>query len=73
MTKIKNNSPLVNITSTDQVKFVGDGNKQYRAFLWGCKDPSAVPTNTAYIAEFDKSDFGFSTNQYKLRKIEDPN
>ena len=24
MTKIKNNSPLVNITSTDQVKFVGD-------------------------------------------------
>lgn len=56
-----------------QVKFVGDGNKQYRAFLWGCKDPSAVPTNTAYIAEFDKSDFGFSTNQYKLRKIEDPN
>jgi DNA polymerase-3 subunit alpha len=53
-------------------KVMGNTNKLYKVFMWGCKDIQAVPINTAYIAEFDRSDFGFSTNQWKLRKIEEP-
>ena len=53
-------------------KIMGNTNKQHKLFMWGCKDINAVPINTAYLAEFDKSDFGFSTNQFKLRKIEEP-
>lgn len=52
-------------------KVMGNTNKQYKVFMWGCKDVQAVPVNTAYLAEFDRTDFGLSTNQWKLRKIEE--
>lgn len=52
------------------LRAVGDANKTHRIFLWGAKDPDIVPINTAYISEVEKSDFGYSSQQWKLRKIE---
>ena len=52
------------------LKVIGDSNRMHKIFLWGSGDPSIVPVNTAFLTELEKSDFGFSTNQFKLRKIE---
>lgn len=52
------------------LKVVGESNKPYKIFLWGCKSLDAVPLNTAFISKLDRSDFGFSTNQWDLRKID---
>lgn len=53
-------------------KVIGTSNKPMKMFMWGLKDLSRVPINTAYMAsEVDKSDFGFSASHWKMRKIED--
>lgn len=52
------------------LRALGDQNKIHRIFLWGAKDPNVVPINNAFISEVEKSDFGFATNPWKLRKIE---
>lgn len=52
-------------------KVVGDSNRPTKMFLWGLKDLSLVPVNTAYVAsEVDRSDFGFSASHWKMRKID---
>ncbi len=50
-------------------KVIGESNKQHKMFMWGCKDTNVVPVNTAFMGKIDKSNFGFSSNLFDLRKI----
>lgn len=48
---------------------VGSNGKQQKIFCWGGGDIDKLKKNQPYVAELDKSDFGYSTSVFKLREI----
>ena len=51
------------------ISAVGNNSKQQKIFCWNGGDPEKIKKNCPYVAELDKSDFGYSTSAFKLKEI----
>jgi DNA polymerase III subunit alpha len=59
--KTKNGKPYLLLTVS------GDSGVTERMFMWGWKKPFNIPKYSLCLAEVDKSDFGLSTTQWKVK------
>ncbi len=43
--------------------------KEHRIFIWGADDDSSIMMNTPYVAEVEKTGFGFSSRLTKMKQL----